>query len=79
MKFERIRDLSNFYISDKNSYFYKFKDDFESVPLRVKAFTLLEEELQSEEEPSVMKTIMWATLFIIFWVACLFIYQLLFG
>jgi hypothetical protein len=47
MKFERIRDLSSFYINDKNSYFYKFWDDFESEPLRVKAFTLLEEELQS--------------------------------
>jgi hypothetical protein len=47
MKFERIRDLSSFYINDKNSYFYKFWNDFESEPLRIKAFTLLEEELQS--------------------------------
>ncbi len=34
------------YIHIEKSYFYRFWDDFETVPLRVKAFTKLEEELQ---------------------------------
>lgn len=52
MKFERVRELSNFHEDNETSYFYEFWQDFESVPLRVKAFAVLEEELQSLDDES---------------------------